>query len=166
MEFDCASREMSHKSSTVNPIGPQPPSQRPEGKMLPPIGGQPERLQSGQLKHRERWLCGSAPPISAVGTHLLSAHIPIVALSPSKDWPDRRFPKHDVGSWSQHVALCMILRGRWPPQSCHGVMAPICERSCPVVYGHVNQNDMDEVGECKAYLVRVAAWTTVVPPSL
>ena len=31
-------RETSHKSSAVNPVGPQPPPQQPEGKM-PPLEG-------------------------------------------------------------------------------------------------------------------------------
>jgi hypothetical protein len=38
VEFGCASCEMSHKSSTVNPIGLQLPSQRLEGKVPPPEG--------------------------------------------------------------------------------------------------------------------------------
>jgi hypothetical protein len=47
-------RETSHKSSTVKPIGPRPPPQWPEGKMPPPKGGQPGRLQSRRLRQRER----------------------------------------------------------------------------------------------------------------
>jgi hypothetical protein len=37
-------RETSHKSSVVNPIGPQSPPQRPEGKMPLSRGGQSGRL--------------------------------------------------------------------------------------------------------------------------
>ena len=115
MDFGYASRETSHKSSAVNPVGPQPLPQRPEGKMPPPRGGQPRRLQSGQLEHRERWSCGSAPSIRTIGAHLLPAPIPFLASSPSKDRPNGRIPTYDTGSWTRWVALRMDLRDHWFP---------------------------------------------------
>jgi hypothetical protein len=47
-------RETSHKSSAIKPFSPQPSPEWSEGKMPPPRGGQPGRLQSGRLEHRER----------------------------------------------------------------------------------------------------------------
>ena len=80
-------RETSHKSSAINPIGPQPPLQQLGGKMPAPRGGQLGRLQSGLLEHKERCSCSSAPPIRATGARLLPTPIPFVASSPSKDQP-------------------------------------------------------------------------------
>jgi hypothetical protein len=46
---------------------------------------------------------------------ILPCPYPFVALSPSKDQPRSGFPKHNVGSWLQLVALYMGLGAFWPP---------------------------------------------------
>ena len=163
MEFGYASRETSHKSLVVNPVGPQLPSQRPEGKMPPPKGGQPERLQSERLKHRERWSCGSAPSIRAIGAHLVPASIPFVASSPSKDWPKRRFPKHDVGSWVRWVAQRMNLGGYWPPLA---TSCPSRAHSWAVVCHKMRTRESKNMGneKCNAYLGFVTTLASVAQP--
>ena len=45
-------------------------------------------------------------------------------------------------------------------------MAPTQKLSCTMECGLTNQNDMERVGMCAAYLVCVAAWVTIAPPSL
>jgi hypothetical protein len=40
------------------------------GQDASPRGGQPRRLRSEQLEHRERWSRGSTPPIRAAEAHL------------------------------------------------------------------------------------------------
>jgi hypothetical protein len=58
------------------------------------------------------------------------------------------------------------LVGSWPHQSHHGLMAPTRELSCAMKHGHVNQNGMEKMGMCKAYLVHAGVWATIAPPSL
>jgi hypothetical protein len=107
-------RETSHKSSADKPVGPRPAPQRSEGKMPTLEGVNPgdfevddsniERDSHVALHHR---LEPHEP--------ILPCPYPFVALSPSKDQPRSGFPKHNVGSWLQLVALYMGLGAFWPP---------------------------------------------------
>jgi hypothetical protein len=90
-------QEMSRKSLVVNLVGPQPPPQRPEGKIRPRRGGQPERLQSERLKHKKSQTRGSAHQFEPLGP-ISSYPYLLVALSPSKGRPEGNFPRLDTGS--------------------------------------------------------------------
>ena len=72
-------RETSHKSSAVNPVGPQPPLQRSEGKMPPPEGVNPGDFEADD-SNTERDGC-VAPH------HRLEPQGPISSLPLSLLWP-------------------------------------------------------------------------------
>jgi len=114
------------------------------GQDASPRGGQPERLRSGRLEHRERWSYGSAPPIRAIGANLLPAPIPFVTSSPSKDRPKSGFPKYDAGSWMRRAARRVSLGAvdlSWP---CHVLAVPSCRWLCAMRHVRGNQKMMKD----------------------
>jgi hypothetical protein len=54
----------------------------------------------------------------------------------------------------------------WTWITARGLMALTYEQSCAIERRHVNQNGMEKMGMCKAYLGRTVVWATIALPSL